>query len=199
MTAFRYPAQPHVRRHGPQGYATYESYRPWLRDEFAFRCVYCLQREQWGRARGVFELDHFLPVAVHPEQQLSYENLLYACTACNAAKRVTLLPDPCQVFVDGDVWVQDDGTIGARTKAAKKLIRVLGLDTREATEFRLLWLGILALAEKYDRELYRRLLGFPTDLPDLEQLRSPGGNTRANGLAESYAAQRKKGTLPETY
>jgi hypothetical protein len=36
MTAFTYPAEPHRRRHGPQGYADAASYRPWLRDEFAF-------------------------------------------------------------------------------------------------------------------------------------------------------------------
>jgi hypothetical protein len=49
MGAFTYPAQPHIRRHGTRGYAALESYSPWLRDEFAFRCVYCLLREQWGR------------------------------------------------------------------------------------------------------------------------------------------------------
>jgi hypothetical protein len=37
MTApFTYPATPEGRRRGPGGYADYESYRPWLRDEFAF-------------------------------------------------------------------------------------------------------------------------------------------------------------------
>jgi len=34
MTAFTYPPEPHVRRHGPQRYADAASYRPWLRDEF---------------------------------------------------------------------------------------------------------------------------------------------------------------------
>lgn len=63
---FAYPAVPHARNHGPQGYTDYTSYRPWLRDEFSFRCVYCLFREQWGRIRGVYTLDHFLPVASIP-------------------------------------------------------------------------------------------------------------------------------------
>jgi hypothetical protein len=58
MTPFTYPAVPHIRRHGPQGYAHYSSYRPWLRDEFRFRCVYRLLREQWGRVAGIFDLDH---------------------------------------------------------------------------------------------------------------------------------------------
>jgi hypothetical protein len=199
MTAFRYPEQQHERRHGPCGYAAYKSYRPWLRDEFAFRCVYCLLREQWGRTRGVFELDHFLPVAIHPEHERNYDNLLYCCASCNAAKQAKLLPDPCQVFINRDVWVHDDGTIEGRTKAARKLVRMLGLDTPESTEFRSLWLGIISLAEAYDPDLYRRLMGFPEDLPDLESLQPPGGNTRLKGVAESYAAKRKQGKLPETY
>ena len=48
MIPFMYPGQSHVRRHGPAGYADYKRYRPWLRDEFTFRCVYCLKRERWG-------------------------------------------------------------------------------------------------------------------------------------------------------
>jgi len=39
---FTYPAQPHVRKHAPAGYKDYTEYKPWLRDEFEFRCVYCL-------------------------------------------------------------------------------------------------------------------------------------------------------------
>src|SRR4051812_13664188 len=44
---FEYPAGVHVRRHGPSGWTEYQRYRSWLRDEFCFRCVYCLLREQW--------------------------------------------------------------------------------------------------------------------------------------------------------
>ncbi|TVS12285.1 MAG: hypothetical protein EA424_22775 [Planctomycetaceae bacterium] len=58
MVPFDYPAESHARRHGPQGYADYESYRPWLRDEFTFRCVYCLQRERWGQVSGTYHIDH---------------------------------------------------------------------------------------------------------------------------------------------
>ncbi len=65
---FEYPPLPQVRRHGPRGYADYGSYRPWLRDEFSVRCVYCLLREQWGRVRGVYAIDHFLAVAHHLDQ-----------------------------------------------------------------------------------------------------------------------------------
>ena len=86
---FTYPAVPHVRRHGPQGYADHESYRPWVREEFAFRCVYCLMREQWGLVRGTFALDHFEAMSVRPDRVGDYDNLLYTCVTCNETKRVT--------------------------------------------------------------------------------------------------------------
>src|SRR5436189_4195959 len=120
MTAFDYSPTPHLRRHGPRGYTDVDSFRPWLRDEFDFRCVYCLLREQWGRTRGTFELDHFLPVALHPGGERTYDNLLYACARCNGAKGVRRLPDPCQVLSAGQVEVHEDGTIEGRTKAVRK-------------------------------------------------------------------------------
>jgi hypothetical protein len=199
MNPYHYPAARHVRRHGPCGYADVESYRPWLRDEFAFRCVYCLFREQWGRVKASFALDHFLPVAVHPEHQGNYENLLYACAACNQAKGTTVLPNPTEVLVDGAVVVHDDGRIEGTTPEARRLIRLLGLDGREETEARLLWIGIVALAERFEPALHRRLMSFPDDLPDLARLRPPGGNTRPQGVAESFHAQRRAGTLSATY
>ena len=78
---FEYPAMPHQRRHGPIGYADYASYRPWLRDEFDFKCVYCRRREVWGQLFAEFAIDHFEPVAIRPEQKSHYTNLLYVCAA----------------------------------------------------------------------------------------------------------------------
>ena len=199
MAAFLYPSQLPVRRHGPQGYTDVESYRPWLRDEFAFRCVYCLFREQWGRVVGTFAIDHFLPVALHPEQERTYENLLYSCVTCNAVKGKSSVPDPTVVLLDPAVRVTEDGVIHADTAEAARLIELLGLDSPQSTEFRLLWIGIVALAERYDQALYRRLMGFPDDLPDLRRLRPPGGNTRPEGVRTSCFAKRQDGALPVTY
>lgn len=199
MTPFTYPAQPLLRRHGPQGYADTIGFRPWLRDDFCFRCVYCLLREQWGRVRGMFEVDHFLPIVSHPGQELTYDNLLYSCASCNTAKGEDLVPDPGQTLLAGDVQVHEDGTIVARTRAARRLIRVLGLDDSESAEFRFMWLGTIALAEEHAPELHRMLLGFPDDLPDLTRLRPPGGNTRPAGVQQSYFTRRQNGTLQETY
>lgn len=87
MTPFQYPPALHERRHGPQGYSDYASFRPWLRDEFGFRCVYCLRREQWELCRGIFHIDHFVPVSQDPTRLHDYDNLLYTCVSCNFAKR----------------------------------------------------------------------------------------------------------------
>jgi hypothetical protein len=154
MTAFTYPAEPHRRRHGPRGYADAASYRPCLRDEFAFRCVYCLFREQWGKLRGTFGVEHFRPIASHPGDTLSYDNLLYGCAACNAGKGKQLVPNPLTALVSADVRVNDDGTIEGRTRQARRIIRVLGLDAREYTEFRLMWMEIVSLAAREDPELH---------------------------------------------
>jgi hypothetical protein len=195
---FDYPPAPLQRRHGPQGYAEYSSYRPWLRDEFCFRCVYCLLRERWGRS-GAIGIDHFLAVAHHPDQIHDYDNLLYACTTCNFAKGDRLLPDPTQVLTSAAVQVAEDGTIHTDNPEAAHLIELLGLDSEPTTEFRMLWIGIVALAARHDPDLYRKLMGFPDDLPNLGRLRPPGGNTRPEGVLTSYFARRQSGTCPETY
>ena len=58
MFPFEYPSEPHQRRHGPKGYADAASYSPWLRDEFSFRCVYCLKRETWTIRKGEFVVEN---------------------------------------------------------------------------------------------------------------------------------------------
>jgi hypothetical protein len=199
MSAFTYPPERHVRRHGPQRYASASSYRPWLRDEFSFRCVYCLFREQWGMPRGTFDVEHFRPIVSHPGDALSYENLVYGCSACNAGKGKQSVPDPLTALVGLDVWVNEDGSIQGRTREAFRLIRVLGPDDREYTELRLVWLDILGLAAREDPKLYRTLMGFPNGLPNLARQQPPCGNSRPEGIEQSYFVQKKKGILPETY
>ncbi|HEV3115460.1 MAG TPA: HNH endonuclease [Gemmataceae bacterium] len=195
---FDYPPAPHVRRHGPLGYADYASYRPWLRDEFSFRCVYCLLREQWGRVRGLFDLDHFQPAANRPDLALDYDNLLYTCATCNSIKRALEISDPLSVLIQANVRVSEDGRIHTDLPEAACLIEILGLNSEETVEFRMTWIGIIALAAA-DLALYRKLMGFPNDLPDLNPLRPPAGNKRPEGVTASHHARRHRGELPETY
>jgi hypothetical protein len=196
---FVYPAAAHVRRHGPSGYTTLDSLRPWLRDEFSFRCVYCLLREQWGRVRGLFDIDHFQPVTQHPESALDYENLLYTCATCNSAKRDFEIPDPLLILTRDMVSIGEDGTLHTESPEAACLIEIMGLNSDETVEFRMLWIGIIALAANQDPELFQRLMTYPADLPDLRRLRPPGGNSRPEGIADSFFAKQQRGELSNTY
>lgn len=200
MTApFTYPAAPHNRRHGPAGYADYESFRPWLRDEFAFSCVFCLTRETWGPFRAQFAIDHFVPAMTQPDGPSQYDNLLYACVTCNGVKGVRSVPDPLSTFLEGSVRVERDGLLHAVTSEAAQLIELLDLNHPRKVEFRSLWIEVFSLSQRNDPDLYRRIAGYPSDLPDLSGLRPPAGNSRPDGIAESYHARRGRGELPETY
>jgi hypothetical protein len=196
---FTYPAVAHVRRHGPRGYADYESYRPWIRDGFAFRCVYCLIREIWGPVQGVYALDHFLPVVARPDLALEYDNVLYGCVSCNLSKGRQVTPDPLCYLLDPVVHVAENGVIHAETPAAGKLIEMLRLNRPRLCEFRGLWIRIVRLAARCDPALLRQLLGYPAELPDLSSLRPPDGNARPAGVAQSHRARRQRGELPDTY
>ena len=196
---FAYPSAPLSRRHSPRGYTDYHSYRPWLRDEFCFRCAYCLLREQWGQVRGGHSIDHFEAVAQNPDRVNDYDNLLYACATCNLAKAARNVPDPTAVLLSPNVWVSPEGAMHATNPEAAKLIDLLGLDRPKAREYRALWTGIIKLAAAHDPALHQRLMGFPDDLPDLARLRPPGGNARLKGLEQCFFAQKQCGTLASIY
>jgi len=197
MAAFDYPRVAHERRHGPQGYKQAITFRPWLRDEFTFRCVYCLRREQWGIVIGEYDVEHFQPLVNRPELGLAYDNLLYACHTCNVLKGKKALPDPSQVLTAEAARVNPDGSIEGRSPDARRLIAILGLDSPSYRHLRSIWMRNVELAEAYDRDHFRRIMGFPDDLPRLDQL--PPVNTRPEGVQQSWYAKRQRGELPEVY
>ena len=195
---FQYPTRAHERQHGPQGYRQPDSYRSWLRDEFAFRCAYCLRREQWDRSLSM-EVEHFQPTSQSPDQRLTYDNLLYACPHCNRAKSLQVVASPERAFIEDNVEVQSDGTIVGHSPEARSIIEKLRLNSAAMVHFRRTWLEIIALSARFEPELYQQLMGFPDDLPDLSSLRPPAGNTRPEGITRSHFAQRERGELPDEY
>jgi hypothetical protein len=195
---FDYPEQRNERRHGPSGYAAYESYRPWLRDEFDFRCVYCLKRETWGQVTAEFELDHFEPQSVNPQRRLDYLNLVYACRRCNSVKLDQTVSDPFHVLRSENVATLPDGSLRGRDSVTQRLIRQLDLNSPRLKSWRVMWMRIVSLAESRDTDLYHQLVGFPDDLPDLSKLRPPQ-NRRKEGLEQCWFARRQRGDLPNVY
>jgi hypothetical protein len=199
MFAYLYPARKHRRKHGPRGYRAPSEFREWLRDEFMFRCVYCLEREQWGNRLGHFHVEHFLPVAHRPDGRLEYENLLDSCQSCNLLKADQSVPDPLRILTRRAVVVKKNGLMQGKTKEARRLIDLLQLNSRSYRQRRRLMIAILSAVSKVNPDLYVELMSFPDDLPNLSVLNPPGGNSRPSGINTSFYALRQDGKLPMVY
>lgn len=205
MTVFTYPAAAHVRRRGPRGYLDAKHYKPWLRDEFSFRCVYCLCRETWlPDGAAYFGVDHVSPRNQAAQQSNEYDSLVYACCVCNACKK----DFPHLIDLDSrapadHLAVQPDGFVAALTRQGETLVDVCALNRPELVAFRRDLILLLALPEKGHgvdaTRLRKRYFGYPDDLPDLATLRPPGGNARPDGIAGSCLEQQRRGELPEFY
>ena len=198
-SAFQYPSAPHVRRHGPAGYASVESYREWLRDEFCFRCVFCLRREQWGPRTAAFHIEHLVPQKLAPELAYEYNTHLYACARCNSVKNARLrVPDPTVVAFGQCVRIRSDGQIETLNDVGECLVDLLALDNRDLVQYRRLMLDMLSLLCRTKRSAYIEWMQFPSDLPDLSSKPAPR-NSRPQGITESWFARKRRGELPDTY
>jgi hypothetical protein len=203
---FTYPDAPHARRHGPSGYTAYQSYKDWLRDEFTFPCVYCLERERWyPNGHAGFGVDHVKPKGLPEYEHLAcvYSNLVYACNRCNTAKDGVILIDPCETAFGHHLKVGEDGEIEGLTVEGRRLINILGLDLDKPTRARKAKLKLLNLYRRYPddrelRDLYLDAFGFPEDLPDLAA-HSRAGNDKPEAVKHCYHALRREGILPQVY
>lgn len=199
MQGFEYPIEPHIRRHAPGGYQDYESYRDWVRDEFMFRCVYCLHREQWYGRGGTFHIEHFIPVAGDPLGKLEYANLLYACATCNNAKRDIIgVPDPCIVAFADCVRIREDGQVEALNADGQSLVKKLRLNSDKNVAYRSRWMRVLTVLQVHDPDFYRVFMAFPDDLPDLRTKITPR-NSKPASVHDCCFALRERGELPKTY
>jgi hypothetical protein len=203
---FIYPDAPHERKHGPEDLIQYQSYKDWLRDEFTFRCVYCLERERWyPNGNAGFGVDHVLPKGEEDYAHLRchYHNLVYACNRCNSAKGNKILINPCADAFAVHLRVDEEGEIEGLTVEGKRVVNDLGLDLRGPTDKRKEQIIILRLYRQYPendlvRTLYLNAFGFPEDLPDLSE-HTRTKNSKPEGVEQSYYRQREAKALPETY
>lgn len=133
----------------------YESYRPFLRRDFEFRCAYCLRHEFFFGGGEAGEIDHFRPRHLFPHLLNDYQNLCWSCHKCNAAKGGKW-PSESQVrqefrFLDpcaddqADHWqTHADGTLTALTPVGSYTVRHIRLDRPTLVEFRRFLLGLQA-------------------------------------------------------
>ncbi len=195
------------RKHGPCGLSDYRSYKPWLRDEHDFRCVYCLSREMWDLSSpsgsDKFTIDHIVSRHHAPGEAANYDNLCYCCSTCNSRKRSASLPSQlihaplCDHFE-----VDSQGRLIAKTADAKYLVELLRLNNPARIEWRK---DILEHHEVASKALFEEksspsiaFFVYPSDLDDLATLR-PRSNTRPNGISQSAFARRSRGELAQFY
>lgn len=203
MNPFAYPDRPHVRRHSPGGYGTYQKYKAWLRDEFHFRCVYCLQRETWARdGHKIFSVDHVVPQS-DPDRggalSKEYTNLVLACCLCNTWRGDADAIDPTREAMADHLVVTRGGLVEGKTADGKYLVRLLKLNSPAHVRERLRVLRIRDrhLAAPQDpgfRTDYLETFGYPEDLPDL---RKESGSRESAG--HCYLARREQGQLKDAY
>ena len=201
IQGFEYPTERHHRRHGPTGYTNYESYRPWLRDEFMFRCVYCLHRERWNAGDTTFNIDHFIPVSAEPGLICEYTNLLYACSRCNRAKtNIVGIPDPCQVAFGECLEIRETGNVDALNPLGHKICDALALNSTKRVDARHRWIRTLEYLREENPALFTEYMGFPSDVDDLRPPKlQPPENTFPTSVDDCFFVQREQGRLAETY
>lgn len=196
---YRYPTQARSRRHGPAGYKDYRDYRPWLEDEFLFRCVYCLKRQKWART-DIWSVDHLIPQVEAAELECDYNNLVLTCQWCNNRKLADSVPDPVAVAYGNCLRVDDStGEVRSLDKDGEILIRVLKLNSLEHIRTRLDTLRQLKTMARCAPNEWKRMMGFPEDLPNLRRKNPPNGNSRPEGLDESCYERKRRNQLPEVY
>jgi HNH endonuclease len=140
------------RRPNPPNYANYRAYKPLLREDFQYRCAYCLLHEgqaQLGEGFQNFQIDHFRPRNSFPELINVYDNLCYACRWCNRAKWQTWpteeqlasgyrFVDPCaeDLYKEHARLIPDTGKLQPKTRAGDYTIREIRLNRGVFTDLR---------------------------------------------------------------
>jgi hypothetical protein len=138
-------------------------------------------------------------MGIEPTLASEYDNLLYACLACNLTRGSQSIPNPLDHLLASTVNVNADGRMAARTAAAGEIVETLHLNDPKYIVRRQRMIALLRELEIVRTDLYRIWLGYPDDLPNLAQRRPPGGNTRPQGIDQTFFALRQRGELSGIY
>jgi hypothetical protein len=112
--------------------------------EFAYTCAYCLSLEvevAAGARYGLFEVDHFKPIKQAKSLRTIYKNLMWACRACNLAKKAKWPTaaekargerwvDPTAEALGNHLVIKGD-IVEALTPAGEYMIDELNLNSQE--------------------------------------------------------------------
>jgi hypothetical protein len=154
--------------------------------------------------KDAFGVDHILAKSTpaHAHLECEYSNLLYSCNRCNSLKSDHVVVDPCAEAFGRHLRIDSGGEIIGLTDLGKKIVKKLRLDSAKATGFRRWMLefqrAISANPDGETARLFRQMMSYPDELPDLAKLRPPH-NSKPDGIARSHFARRRRKELPEIY
>lgn len=114
----------------------YRAYRQHVRSDFDESCAYCLLSEIFAAGEENFELDHYRPQSIFPEDKLNYYNIYYSCHPCNNIKRAkwpkdelgVSIVDFCESEFGNEYSEEPDGTWIPLTPSAAYTAEALRLN-----------------------------------------------------------------------
>jgi len=138
-----------IRQHHPPYSKDYTKYKPYLRQDFSYRCAYCTIHEgEFGGLRN-FVVEHFRPRWKFPELECEYINLYYACSICNNCKgkhwpsdediaKGLRFAEPCEEDIyEVHFGEQDDGYLKSLTLCGDYTITHIRLNRLHLVRLRL--------------------------------------------------------------
>ncbi len=76
-----------IRKESPPSFSDYRKYKPFLRQDFDYKCAYCDSTEPEIGGKNRTHIDHYKPKEKFPKLATIYRNLFYACPECNQSKK----------------------------------------------------------------------------------------------------------------
>lgn len=154
------------RRQDPPRFNNYKQYKPYLREDFTYTCVYCTIHENELGGPRIFGVEHFRPKdnPTRPEfkeLETVYTNLLYACGVCNSFKKEDWpcddpivegkgYIDPCDHDYDEHFVQTADCQIEGLSPVATYMIERLHLNRRQLQKLRQI--------RKQEEELHQKFM-----------------------------------------
>ena len=143
-------------------YASYTSFKPYIREDFNKRCGYCDDLDVYhGGSRG-YQIDHFKPHSIARFSALKeeYSNLVYSCPFCNRAKSnkwedTDGFIDPCDEEYDEHLKRNDRGQIIATTNRGQYIHKNLNFHLKR---HELLWMIEKIIQQKEKLLVYKKSL-----------------------------------------